>query len=67
MDLDFESKFFMVWIVSSVVIAIFGTLLYKVIQDTKQKKMSTVKYVVAFIVSLVMGLAFEWVLFYLAL
>ncbi|MDM1347187.1 hypothetical protein HX017_09355 [Myroides marinus] len=67
MDLDFESKFFMVWIVSSVVIAIFGTLLYKVIQDAKQKKMSTVKYVVAFIVSLVMGLAFEWVLFYLAL
>lgn len=67
MDLDFESKFFMVWIVSSVVIAIFGTLLYKVIQDAKQKKMSTVKYVVAFIVSLVTGLAFEWVLFYLAL
>ncbi|MDM1378561.1 hypothetical protein [Myroides marinus] len=67
MDLDFESKFFMVWIVSSVVIAIFGTLLYKVIQDAKQKKMSTVKYVVAFIVSLVVGLAFEWVLFYLAL
>ncbi|KUF37839.1 hypothetical protein AV926_01770 [Myroides marinus] len=67
MDLDFESKFFMVWIVSSVVIAIFGTLLYRVIQDAKQKKMSTVKYVVAFIVSLVMGLAFEWVLFYLAL
>ncbi|MGL5274138.1 hypothetical protein SAMN04488018_102156 [Myroides marinus] len=67
MDLDFESKFFMVWIVSSVVIAIFGTLLYRVIQDAKQKKMSIVKYVVAFIVSLVMGLAFEWVLFYLAL
>lgn len=67
MDLDFESKFFMVWIVSSIVIAIFGTLLYRVIQDAKQKKMSTVKYVVAFIVSLVMGLAFEWVLFYLAL
>lgn len=67
MDLDFESKFFMVWIVSSIVIAIFGTLLYKVIQDAKQKKMSAVKYVIAFVTSLVIGLAFEWVLFYLAL
>lgn len=67
MNLDFESKFFIVWIVSSFVIAIFGTVLYKVIQDIKQSKSSIVNYIIAFIVSLVIGLAFEWVLFYLAL
>lgn len=67
MGLDFESKFYLVWIVSSVIIGLGGTILYKIIQDIKEKKVSMIKYVLVFLGSTVLGLAFEWGLLYLAL
>lgn len=67
MDLDYESRFYMVWILSSIVIGVFGAILYKVIQDIKKKEVTKVQYILAFIGSFIIALAFEWVLFYLAL
>lgn len=67
MDLDYESRFYMVWILSSIVIGVFGAILYKVIQDIKKKEVTKVQYTLAFIGSFIIALAFEWVLFYLAL
>ncbi|MDM1396715.1 hypothetical protein HX049_05950 [Myroides odoratimimus] len=67
MDLDYESRFYIVWILSSIVIGVFGAILYKVIQDIKKKEVTKVQYIFAFISSFITALAFEWVLFYLAL
>lgn len=67
MDVDFGSKFLIVWMVTGIVIGIFGTVFYKVVQDIKKKQMGKLQYVYAFVVSLLLGLIFEWGLFYLAL
>lgn len=67
MDVYFGSKFLIVWILSGIVIGIFGTVFFKVIQDIKQRKMGKLQYVYAFVISLLLGMIFEWGLFYLAL
>lgn len=65
--MDYESKFYLVWVISSLIIGIGGTYLYKIIRDIKQEQVGKQKYVMIFLGSTVFGIALMRGVFYLAL
>lgn len=65
--IDYGSKFSVVWIIVSLAIGLFGTVLYKAILEMKQEKLSKQQYVIAYVISFVFGLIFTRGIFYLAL
>lgn len=65
--MDYESKFYLVWVISSLIIGVGSTYLYKIIRDIKQEQVGRQKYATVFIGSTIFGIALMRGLFYLAL